>query len=124
MVEQLKSQQVKNADEARISAIWEASAARFADWAEGKGDTQPIVDEFLRLDSILKPSKKPSDVAEYIERVAECLHYTQFNGITNVFDFDKTSDFDNSNNVILDFKACGLSLPGREYYVSSAMHVL
>jgi predicted metalloendopeptidase len=48
--------------------------------------------------------------------MAQYLHYTENNGIANVFSFDQQNDLTNSEHVVLCFECSGLSLPGREYY--------
>jgi putative endopeptidase len=107
--------------EAKIAAIWKASNIRFTDWAGGLGNCDPIHKELDMMDDIFKINDRSvsGDEADavMINRIAEYLHYSQINGICNVFDFDKGSDLTNANNVVLDFSTSGLSLPGREYYI-------
>ena len=46
-----------------------------------------------------------------------CNYYAKMNGIENVFKFGKDSDLKNSDNIVLQFSAGGLSLPSRDYYL-------
>lgn len=119
LVQNLREKQNKTEEEMKISAIWEASAQRFQSWREGTASFLPITRELEILDAYLMPNKPIQDDADLAARVAEYLHYTQINGIGNVFDFDKGSDLLVANNFVLDFATCGLSLPGREYYTES-----
>lgn len=95
--------------ERKIGAIWMASNARFKSWDENTATYEPIISE-LRNISILLKEFSPENLANY-------FHYTYTNGISNVFVFDKESDFNNTNNVVLDLKAEGMTLPSREYYL-------
>lgn len=119
MVKELRSLRDRNEDEQRISAIWEASDARFTNWENGKGDYEPIFAEVNKLDELMRTNEVVKETDEYIKRVTAYLYYSQINGITNVIDFDKVTDLDNSNNMILDVSTTGLSLPGRDYYTES-----
>lgn len=93
----------------KIAAIWAASNTRFKSWDDGTATCAPISEELHKMRSMLKEHS--------IHGIASYLHYTQVNGISNVFDFDKESDFENTENVVLDLKACGMSLPSRDYYL-------
>ena len=112
MVKELKSKSAADCteEERKISAIWEASAARFAAWERGEGSYAPLAEELAALDAVLDSGDQALD------KVAGALHHTKMRGIRNVFDFDKGSDLKNVNNVVLDFSTTGLSLPSREYY--------
>ena len=107
LVQNLRTKPVKTEEENKISAIWEASDTRFESWRRGTATYDPILHELETLDTYI-----PFNTY----RIAEYFHYTQINGIGNVFDFDNGSDLENSNNVVLDFSVKGLSLPSREYY--------
>ena len=116
MVKDLKTKSVKNDEEAKISAIWEASVERFAAWERGEGSYSAAEQELAALDAVLQHDSPLGDMNDAIERIAKTMHHTKMRGIRNVFDFDKGSDLTNSNNVVLDFSTSGLSLPSREYY--------
>ena len=109
-----------NEDELKIRAIWEAASMRFKDWKYNLGTYDIVFKEFAILDSILGMDQmqdgKYQNFIDHADRVGTYLHYTQTNGINNVFVFDKGSNFTNPNNVVLNFQTCGLSLPSREYY--------
>lgn len=111
LVQELRNKPNKTDEEIKISAIWEASVARFDSWRSGTANYEPITNELKVLDTYL-----PSNTSNLINNIAKYFHYTQVNGIDNVFNFDKGSDLTNSNNVVLDFSVSGLSLPSREYY--------
>lgn len=117
LVKDLKSKSNKNEEEKKISAIWEASCNRFQSWKDNTATCYPIARELEILDAYLSVQTPMSDVTDYVTRVAEYFHYTQINGIENVFDFSTGSDLENTNNVVLDFTTTGLSLPDREYYL-------
>jgi putative endopeptidase len=98
-----------NESQLKIAATWDASFRRFKSWDEGTANYDPILSELKHLaDSLSEFS---------IQGVAEYLHYTQINGVGNLFDFDKESDFKNTENVVLDLNTSGLSLPTRDYYL-------
>ncbi|VBB18938.1 peptidase M13 [Yasminevirus sp. GU-2018] len=119
LVKELRDKKDKNEEEAKISAIWEASTRRFQSWRDGTANYDPISRELEILDAYLSPQTPVKDDHDYATRLAEYLYYTQINGIGNVFDFDKGSDLTNANNMVLDFSTTGLSLPSREYYTES-----
>lgn len=98
-----------NESQQKIASTWDASFARFKSWDEKTANYQAILNELTYLAQTLP--------AYSVEGIADYFHYTQVNGISNVFDFDKESDFKNTENVILDFATCGLSLPTRDYYL-------
>jgi len=122
LVKDLKNQEFKNEEETKISAIWEASNARFQAWANDTATCDPISRELEILDAILpfhvqdQGQCQVSTDTTFETRLAEYFYYTQVNGIGNVFDFDSGSDLENANNVVLDFVSTGFSLPSREYY--------
>lgn len=93
----------------KIVSIWAASNTRFKSWEDGTATCVPIFEELRKMYDMLKSFS--------IESIASYLHYSQVSGIPNVFDFDKESDFENTENVVLDLKACGMSLPSRDYYL-------
>jgi predicted metalloendopeptidase len=55
--------------------------------------------------------------SSYSVNLAKYLHHSKTNNIMNVFDIDKSQDYNNSNHNILDFYAIGGSLPSREHYI-------
>ena len=118
LVRSLREKTDKTDEEKKISAIWEASVKRFNSWKENTATTDPISRELEILDSYLVPNIPISSNEDLIHRVADYFHYTQINGIGNVFDFDKGSDLQVANNYVLDFSTTGLSLPSREYYLN------
>lgn len=115
LVKELKDKDIKTEEESKIYAIWSASTALFESWERGEGDYSAIKKELDILDSFLKPETPIADEDDMIARL-QYLHYSKMNGIRNVLDFDKGSDLQNANNVLLDISTCGLSLPGRDYY--------
>lgn len=98
-----------NESQKKIVAIWEASNTRFKSWDENNASYSHVLKELEYLEEVL-PEWDPKRMADY-------LYYCQMNGISNVFDFDKESDYNNTENVILDLTACGMSLPSRDYYI-------
>lgn len=116
LVQDLREKKEKTVEEVKISAIWEASVARFTSWREKTATYLPISRELEILDAYLMPNTPIKDERDLATRIADYFHYTQINGIANVFDFDKGSDLLVSNNFVLDFTTSGLSLPSREYY--------
>ena len=54
MVKDLKTKSVKNDEEAKISAIWEASVERFAAWERGEGSYSAAEQELAALDAVLQ----------------------------------------------------------------------
>ena len=108
LVQDLRNKPNKTDEELKISAIWEASVTRFESWRKNTATYGPILQELSFLDANLSPNN--------VNSLAEYFHYTQVNGINNVFDFDKECDLTNSNNVVLTLSVGRLSLPSREYY--------
>lgn len=99
----------------KITEIWKASMKRFNDWNENRViNYDPLISELKILDEFL-PLNQDQDQDQH-NNVAKYLHYTQINGIQNVFDFDKGQNLKQSDQVVLDISTCGLSLPSREYY--------
>lgn len=122
LVQNLRDKTDKTEEEMKIVAIWEASMELFNNWrnvvtpCDNSTQFLPISKELEILDEYLKPNKSYENEEDLAICIAEYLHYSQINGITNVFDFDSGSDFKNPNNVVLDITMSGISLPGREYY--------
>jgi putative endopeptidase len=98
-----------NESQLKIAAAWDASNRRFESWDEGTATYEPILRELQVLNENL-PEFSVQGLADY-------FYYCQVNGVSNVFDFDKESDFKNTNNTVLDFSTSGLSLPTRDYYL-------
>jgi putative endopeptidase len=117
LIDSIKAKNDKNHDESKIVAIWDASEKRFQSWKDSTATCLPIHMEIEILDIYLSPNTLKNDVDDYATRFAKYLHYTQTNGISNVFDFNKGSDLTESNNIVLDFSVDGLSLPSRDYYI-------
>eukprot|EP01059_Diplonema_ambulator_P030831 TRINITY_DN5440_c0_g1_i1.p1 TRINITY_DN5440_c0_g1~~TRINITY_DN5440_c0_g1_i1.p1 ORF type:complete len:764 (+),score=278.03 TRINITY_DN5440_c0_g1_i1:108-2294(+) len=116
LVKGLNGQAARNEEETKIGAIWGASTKRFDAWRAGDEDYKPIMKEIEVMKAMLRPSEPVKDQDDLVDRVAKYAHYCEVNGITNVFNFDTSPDFENSNNVVLTFNTKGLSLPDREYY--------
>jgi predicted metalloendopeptidase len=116
LVQELRNIENKNEEETKISALWEASVARFESWRNGTATLAPIITELETLDSFLRPCDIFEVENDLVVRLARYLHYSRVTGITNVFHFGKGSDLTNTNNVVLYLSSDGLSLPGREYY--------
>ena len=89
MVKDLKTKSVKNDEEAKISAIWEASVERFAAWERGEGSYSAAEQELAALDAVLQHDSPLGDMNDAIERIAKTMHHTQMRGIRNVFDFQR-----------------------------------
>jgi len=70
MVKDLKNQEFKNEEETKISAIWEASNARFTAWANDTATCDPISRELEILDAVL-PLQSITDT-----RLADYFYYT------------------------------------------------
>jgi putative endopeptidase len=107
-------------EEKKICAIWNASYDRFDNWDNNMANYDPILSELTIFDSFLKPELQLKNTEDLLKRFTRYLHYTHKYGIGNLFSFDKETDFDNSQNVILDFSATGMSLPSRKYYLDDA----
>jgi putative endopeptidase len=101
--------EILNVSQRKIAAVWAASNRRFKSWDDKTANYAAILSELDHLDEVLSKFS--------IEGIADNLFYTQVNGFGNVFDFDKESDFANTENTVLDVKACGMSLPTRDYYL-------
>jgi putative endopeptidase len=116
-----KNPNEKTINEQKISFLWKASMNRFENWKneDTNMNYDPISRELEILDAYLMPNISITDDEDMVIRIAEYFYYTQMNGITNIFDFDKGSDLTNSNNIVLDLTTNGLSLPTREYYLES-----
>lgn len=112
LVKELQNKSNKNEEEEKISAIWQASRDRFRDWENCTANCNVITKELMVLNEYFLGNN-------IVQKLAEYFYYTQVNGINNVFDIDKGSDLNNSNNVVLDFQTSGLSLPNRDYYIDS-----
>jgi predicted metalloendopeptidase len=114
ILDSLRTAESLTSDEAKLSAIWDASERRFDAWEAGVADYTPIEHEIRKLNDHLRPSY-PSASA-YATDVATYLHYTHMNAIDNVLEFDKGTDLTQTTNVVLDLSTGGLSLPSRAYY--------
>jgi putative endopeptidase len=101
-------------EEKKITALWKASCRRFNEWENGISNYEPLINELNTLNGYFSSTHSHIPLSV---RMAECLYYTQTNGISNVFDFDRGSDLVNANNSVLEFLTSGLSLPGREHYM-------
>jgi putative endopeptidase len=95
----------------KIAAVWNASTRLFNAWTNKESTYEPILNELKILENII-PTYSINNIADY-------HYYTHQNNISNVFKFDKESDFKNTNNVILDLGISGLSLPSRDYYLDA-----
>ena len=74
MVKDLKTKSVKNDEEAKISAIWEASVERFA-WERGEGSYSAAEQELAHaLDAVLQHDSPLGDMNDAIERIAKTAH--------------------------------------------------
>ena len=116
LVKDLGEKASRTEEEEKIYAIWKASSDRFASWGRGESTYEPLVKELGALETFFGSSGTFEGETDYLDKLANYLHYTQVSGIRNVIDFDKGSDLKNVNNVVLDFSTSGLSLPSREYY--------
>ena len=113
LTKDLENKENKTEEEEKVYAIWKAVTTLFDNFSNNVGNYNPIVKELNALDAFMGDDND----RDLITRVASYLFYTQVNGISNVMDFDKGSDLENTNNVVLDFQCgTGLSLPSREYY--------
>jgi len=113
IVKDLETKTELSIEEKKINTIWKASENRFKSWENGETDYSSIEFELNYLHNNLKSDENQTN---YVTNVANYLHYTQLNAITNVFDFDKGNDLTNTNNIVLDLSTCGFSLPSRVYY--------
>lgn len=105
-VKELLEKNNLNNDETKIVAIWKASMDRFSNWTND--NVSSIFEEFKILDDILKDGNLLS--------IAACCHHAFSKRIKNIFLFNASTDFKNSNHNVLNFHCGGLSLPNREYY--------
>jgi len=119
LVKNLQNKADKTEEEQKIWSIWKASLNRFENWKNCETNYDYIFRELDILDSYFLPNKPIIDQLDLVTRFANYFHYSHCNGITNIFDFDKDADLTNSNNIVLDFRACGMSLPSREYYTET-----
>lgn len=110
IVEKRKNGESVLEGELKVGLIWEKSLKRFEDWEEGKGDYSAIVDELACFERTLSSDKGYlSGLADYFSRCQEL-------GISYPFEFDKGSNLENSECIILDIGSSGLSLPSRAHY--------
>ena len=103
-------------DELKVLSIWNASEIRFKKWNTNNDNLNYILREINHLHETLSNITTPQD---YIQKIATYLYYTQINGINNLIDFDKGSNLDNIEQVVLDISVGGLSLPSSEYYLDN-----
>jgi predicted metalloendopeptidase len=109
-------------DEYKVKCLDRASQKRFESWKENTANLSPIISELEHFNRIIHVDGEDCDQdRNYIKKLAEYVHYSDVNGIENVMDFDKGSNLDNVNEVLLDFSIGGLSLPSREYYKTSEL---
>lgn len=113
IVKELKKKSTLSDEEKKIHTIWAASENRFKSWDNEEADYHPIEFELNYLHNNFQSGEKQTT---YVTNVVNYLYYTQVNGITNVFDFDKGNDLTQTNNIVLDLSTGGLSLPSRVYY--------
>ena len=105
LIKELNNNSNKSIEENKITAIWNATINNFTNYS----DYSKIMSEFDNLDTIFKDDE--------ITAIANYNYYAKMNGIENVFKFGKDSDLKNSDNIVLQFSAGGLSLPSRDYYL-------
>ena len=108
-----KDKSDRDIEEEKIYSIWKAATDLFESWSKNEGSYEPINKELGILDETIT-SNNTSTLAESL---AKYFFHCQNIGIGNVLSFDKGSDLQNSNNVVLDLSTGGLSLPSREYYI-------
>lgn len=113
-------------DEYKVKCLDRASQKRFDSWRENTASVSPIISELEYFNKVLGDSDGEGDDEEnqnynYIKKLAQYVHYSDVNGIGNVMDFDKGSNLQNVNEILLDFSVGGLSLPSREYYKTSEL---
>jgi predicted metalloendopeptidase len=106
-----------SADEAKLAHVWRLSMARFNDWEAGKGDYAGILEELKVIAAGVQASV--ADDAQWRTALAKYLSRMQEVGLRYPFHFDKGSNFEDSDNIILDLSPSGLSLPSRMYYLDS-----
>ena len=112
----------KDHDEYKVKCLDRASQKRFESWNDGTANLSPIISELEHFNRIIDMDGEDHDQdRNYIKKLAHYVHYSDVNGIENVMDFDKGSNLDNVNEVLLDFSVGGLSLPSREYYKTSEL---
>ena len=110
IVEKRKQGGEVSADELKIGLIWEKSLGRFEAWEKGNGDFAPIVEEMESFQRIL------DDESNFLSSLADYFSRCQELGISYPFEFDKGSNLENSECIILDVGPSGLSLPSRAHY--------
>ena len=110
LLRKLETCSERSAEETKITAIWQGSQNLLDNWNNGHKDYSSVVTELSLLNEYFASEE------DYILKLAAYLFYAQTNGIRSIIDFDKGSDLQNVNNVILDFSVGGLSLPSPEYY--------
>ena len=104
-----------------IKCIWTACNKLYSDWELDICDMAPLTEEFENFDNIFSKffNLEINDIIndrQYINCLAKYYSYSLDNSIKNTLSFDKGSNLQNSNSVILDISISGLSLPSREYY--------
>ena len=124
LVKELETKSELNEEEVKVYAVWKASQQRFNSWKIKTTTYNPIIDEFKILEKLLGKYLQLPDLSlikqnEYNNSLAEYLHYTQINGISNILDFDSGNDLKFSDNIVLDLSVSGLSLPSKEYYIET-----
>ena len=104
-----KSDQLSN-DERKLAIVYQKTMQKYKEWDNNKGD-------YIELNKELYYLKQSIDGENFLNCLAEYGEYCMKNGIGYLFEFDKGSDMQHVDNVLLDMGPCHLSLPTREYYL-------
>jgi len=100
-------------DEKKLGLLWAASMGRFTNWENGKGDYSAINDEL----KVFSEATANKEGAEWFKSLATYFARCQKVGISYPLRFDKESNLEDSENVVLDLSPGGISLPSRDYYL-------
>lgn len=114
-----KEKSQRSEDEEKMALIWNKYIGCLESWDSENPDEvgknpqnfQPLIQELQTLQSTFD-----DQAGSYVSNLANYFSYLQRYQFSIPLNFDRGSDFSNSNDMILDLAPSGLSLPSRDYY--------
>jgi predicted metalloendopeptidase len=112
LTNKLSQKEELTSDEKKLAIIYQKTMQKYTDWDNLIGNYNELANELNTLDKTLTFNKE-----NFVQSLANYGSYCVKTGINFVLEFDKGSDMQNVENVILDIAPCHISLPTREYYL-------
>ena len=89
----------------KVITVWKACIANEIKQNTNDQSTYNCISNELKMFDNIMEHKKTIDNTTYVYNSAKYLYHSLVNGIPNLFEFDKSQDFNDSNKVVLDFYA-------------------